>query len=930
MAVQPNEQFSLDPSQKKAFEKYFNSLPQKSPTTVRIFDRTDYYTAHGEDAIFTAKEVFKTASVVKYYGKDVGEKDRLPYVTLNRSNFEWWIRELLLVRQYRIEIFGNEGTSKNSNWVLKHKASPGNLAEFEDLLFGAASSSESSGIASGLLAISLGKRNGQKVVGIAYVDRASPVFNVCEFTDDDHYSNIEAVLVQLSPSECLISTGETNSQIKQILDKSSILTTERKKNEFQTSDITQDLNRLLKLSKGLETCLHLPEIEYKIAMSALAAIIKFLELLSDDNNLGRYHLKSFDMSQFAKLDGNAVDALQLAPSPYDSNVVHSLYGVLNKCRTGQGQRLLLKWIKQPLLDINKIVERQNIVEAFVEDGELRRRLYEDMLRKIPDFQKLMMRFVRLKATLQDSYRVYQALQRLPHLVDALSNYSGNAAHLLQANFCIPIQDLLTDFEKFQELVEQTMDLSLVDNNEYVIKADFDESLGELREKMNNLEAEIKSMVDKVAKNVGGSVKLDSNAQLGYFFRVTLKEEKSLRGNPKYKIIDATKTGVRFQNADLKHLNEEYMTTKQEYEEQQKAVVTEVLKVAAGYAEPMQLLGEILSSLDVFVGLAIAATTPMINYVKPKMLTKGSGIIRLTKARHPCVELQDGICFVPNDVTFDEEKRFLIVTGPNMGGKSTYMRTVAVSVLMAQMGSFVPCETAEISVVDAILTRIGSEDCHARAMSTFMLEMIEMSHILRTATKDSLLIIDELGRGTSTYDGFGLAWAISEKIASKIKSYCMFATHFHELTTLSEELSTVQNLHITATIGADGPAFLYQVEKGVCDRSYGIHVAELVRFPEEVLQCARLKAQEFEDFQSSTLLDYPELTGSDETAVSNRRKAKQEGEIVIKTFLQKLKELDIENMKQEEIDCAVKKLKADVLSHNNAFIKDILNRPIIAD
>ncbi|KAL5010021.1 hypothetical protein ScPMuIL_012326 [Solemya velum] len=904
MAVQPKQELMMDNIQEQGFLAFHKTLPEKSNTTLRIFDRVDFYTVHGSDALVVAKEVFKTMGVIKYLGSGC----KLESVVLSKMNFESLVRDFLLVRQYRVEVYRNKGVSKNNDWTVAFKVS--------------------------LTLFILSNAMFLQLVGVGYADATTRKFIVSEFTDNDQFSNLEALIVQLGPKECLVSSGELTSDVgklKQVLDRSSLLVTERKKSDFSMKDIVQDLNRLLKFKKEQTDSSSLAEIEKSHAIAALSSIIKYLELLSNEDNFCQFTLEKFDLGQYMRLDASAVGALNLLPNTVEGeNQNQCILGLLNKCRTAQGQRLLAQWVKQPwLTSIESVKERLNIVESIVEDTELRQTLEEDQLRKLPDFQRLAKKFQKKNATLQDCYKVYQSLDKMPYLVETIEKHTGKHRQLLMDMFTNPLKEMLMDFAKYQEMVETTIDLEQVQNHEFVIKADFDEGLQVLRQKIDELEEDIKDQLKKVARDLSMEpnkvLKLESNSQLGYYFRVTRKEEKSLRNNQNYRTIDTNKNGVRFRNSALQKLNEEYLSAKENYNEQQKGVVTEVINIAAGYVEPMLMLNDVLAQLDVLVSFAHVSVSAPIAYVRPKILDKGSGILRLVETRHPCLEMQDDVAFIPNDVDFQNGKQmFHIITGPNMGGKSTYIKSVGVVVLMAQLGCYVPCTEAEITIIDSILARVGAGDSQLKGVSTFMAEMLETASILQATTENSLIIIDELGRGTSTYDGFGLAWAISEHLATKINAFCLFATHFHELTALADIVPTVNNLHVTALTSHDTLTLLYRVKQGVCDQSFGIHVAELAHFPKHVIEFAREKACDLEDYLSISVTD-TELEGDDERAVKKRKMVKQQGEEIIKKFINQVKSLPVDALSPQELMTEIEKLKDEVKFKNNVYVMDILAR-----
>ncbi|XP_022245437.1 DNA mismatch repair protein Msh2-like [Limulus polyphemus] len=922
------------PEQQQAFISFYLSMPQQPSTTFRFFDRNDFYTLHGSDAVFVAKEFFKSMSVVKYY---CSGSRKLETVSLSKLNFESFVRDLLLFHHYRVELYKSQtGSRNNSSWVLDSKASPGNLTEMEGLLFGNMELVE----ARGVISIKLSTETKLIVVGIAFGDTILRKLIITDFSDNDHFSNLQAVLVHLSPRECLLMKDNSPQQtrLRLVIERSGISITDCKSADFACKDIAQDLQRLLKFKSGETAHSVLPnEVDHKQSAGALASVIKYLELLSDETNFGQYHLLTFDLTQYVRLDGAAVRALGILPSTNDGSKSHSLLGLLNKCRTSPGQRLLGQWIKQPLINIHKIEERLNIVETFVNNTELRQALHEDHLRKIPDLQRLARKLQQKKATLQDCYKIYLFLNHLPAIQNQLESQEGKCMAVFRELYCCPFKDFEEDFVKFREMVETTLDMFMVENGEFFVRPDFDQDLKELYDQMNELEEQIQKTLPKVCIPFNFSISIIITLGETIFDDHVIydlshshvawscvpqphsyREEKALRNRKDFFTIDTKQNGVRFHNSLLRQLNAKYVAIRLDYEKQQKNVVDMIMDIAAGYSEPLLQMSDVIAHLDVLVAFSVLAVSAPVPYVRPQLLPKGSGIISLKQARHPCMELQENVSFIPNDVNFEQGKSiFHIITGPNMSGKSTYIRSVALNILMAQIGCFVPSEEARISVVDAVLARVGAEDRQLKGVSTFMAEMLETSSILKSVTSDSLIIIDELGRGTSTYDGFGLAWSVSEHVATKVGCYCLFATHFHELTALSGEVQGVNNLQVTALTSDDTLTMLYKVIPGVCDQSFGIQVAALAHFPNHVIEFAKKKVKEFEIFS----IDSSEMKGKEDMEPHlKKQKILKEADEIMHNFVEAAQK----TCSGSNCLSAFEELKNEIQNNNNIVIKKIIS------
>ena len=808
-------------------------------------------------------------------------------------------------------------------WKLKKQASPGNLQDVEDELGGQIDSAPI------ILAVKISaKASEARNVGVCFADASVRELGVSEFLDNDLYSNFESLLIQLGVRELLLHADSQKkdvelAKIRTIADNCGVAIAERSIGDFGTKDIEQDLTRLLRNERAAGT---LPQTDLKLAMGSAAALIKYLGVLSDPSNFGQYQLYQHDLSQFMKLDASALKALNLMPGPRDGSKTMSLFGLLNHCKTPVGSRLLAQWLKQPLMSLDEIERRQQLVEAFVQDTELRQTMQEEHLRSIPDLYRLAKRFQKKLANLEDVVRAYQVVIRIPGFIGTLEGVMDEQyKDPLDAEYTSKLVDFSSSLAKLQEMVETTVDLDALDHHEFIIKSEFDESLQIIRKKLEKLKYDMDVEHTKVGRDLSQDTEkklfLENHRVHGWCFRLTRTEAGCIRNKKGYQEISTQKNGVYFTTSTMQSMRREHDQLSEHYNRTQSGLVTEVVNVAASYCPVLEKLAGVLSHLDVIVSFAHVSVHAPTSYVRPKMHPRGEGNTILKEARHPCMEMQDDVQFITNDVSLVRgSSEFLIITGPNMGGKSTYIRQIGVIALMAQVGCFVPCSEAELTLFDSVLARVGASDSQLKGVSTFMAEMLETANILKSATSESLIIIDELGRGTSTYDGFGLAWAISEHIIKQIGCFAMFATHFHELTALVNEHSQVQNLHVVAHIGDTGNkdrrevTLLYKVEEGVCDQSFGIHVAELVRFPQKVINMAKRKADELEDFS----------TKHEDASITHSKEDVETGSALLKEMLVQWKqETEGRAMSKED---QIAKMKELVLSNQklleNPFFQSI--------
>jgi len=699
-------------------------------------------------------------------------------------------------------------------------------------------------------------RDQVKQVGMAFFSPSSREFSVCEFIDNDHLSILEAAILQTTPKQCYhFVVPAVTKRVKELLEGCDVGQEEVKSVLFKTDSVEQDLERLLE--DGVKN--HLQEVSMQVAMPCLAALIDRTRLLADHGNFGACRLKIHLVDAYMRLDKASFSALQLLPRPGDGvRVPTSVLGFLNRCRTAVGSRRLTQWVTQPLVNPEELGKRHDIVELFVNDEPFRQAVVNRHLSSVPDLDRLLARFRNVgrstgtSAGLEDMVRLYQCLLGTDKLHRVLLGYMGAHRDVLEAMITRPLGSCLKDFHNFFALVEQTVDLDEASKGNYIISSAFEPSFKALEQRKKELWAQVEALAQQVQSKLGlgagkdGGVRVvEATGGQGWAFRVTKKQQKTVQSKPGMRTVQLNKGEFLFTNPAMEKLVRQVKEVDDDYQTRQSALVQKALQVAATYHPVLERLAAVFATLDVLTSFALVSISSKGSFVRAK-IDPTNKVVDLRGARHVLVEEVTDGAFIKNDVVMDRESsRMFVITGPNMGGKSTFIRMVALVSLMNQVGCFVPCDSATLPLFSAVMCRVGASDLQLRGVSTFMAEMLEASCIVQTATPTSLVLVDELGRGTSTYDGFGLAWAIADHLATKVSCFSLFATHFHEVAALADVRPCVVNKHVRALTHKEKLTFLYEVREGFADQSYGVHVAEMARFPEHLVTNAKRKAEQLE-------------------------------------------------------------------------------------
>ena len=558
----------------------------------------------------------------------------------------------------------------------------------------------------------------------------------------------------------------------------------------------------------------------------------------------------------------------------------SLLHVLDKTSTAMGGRMLRKYVEEPLVDKQRIQTRLDVIEEIKDDYSLRIDLIE-ILKNVYDIERICGKIAFEKVTPKELINLKNSIEKLPELKRRIEE---SDAEILK-NYANKMETLDDIYDLINKAILEEPSITIKDGN--IIKSSYNEELSELREVSTNGAFMIKEIENREKEKTGvKSLKIGFNKVFGYYIEITKANLATANIDNSYIRKQTLSNAERYITEELKIIEDKILHAKEKIGVLEYELFVQVRKYIYDNIDRIQNVAKIIANIDVFTSFATVAD--LNNYVKPNI--NDNNKLDIKNGRHPVVENIVGEeNFVPNDTYLSDDENIInIITGPNMAGKSTYMRQSAIIVLMAHMGSFVPADFADIPICDRIFTRVGASDDLSSGQSTFMVEMNEVSQILKNATSKSFVILDEIGRGTSTYDGISLAWAIVEYIQSNIKCKTLFATHYHELTDLENEFREVKNYSISVKDDGENIIFLRKIVEQPADKSYGIYVAKLAKLPDKVIERS---SEILSDLEKNHIFNGEVLTGSLDKEKMNLMLDKANKEALVTADLQ-LKDIDV--------------------------------------
>jgi len=663
----------------------------------------------------------------------------------------------------------------------------------------------------------------KSLLGIAFIDISTAEFYCMQVQAEDTTSRLMMEFSRFNPKECLVPHYLLKDEelVENLKQNFEIILSPYDEFYFSYEHAKQTLlDHFQLLSLDAFGCESSP-----LAIQAAGAIVSYLQETQKGPIQNIQQLKTYHLDDYMFLDAATIRNLELVKNLRDNTTKGTLLQVLSQTNTSMGRRLLQNWLLHPLRNIAQINERLDGVAELKANNILRAEIIE-LLTQTTDIERLISRINYKRTNTKDVLGLKESLELVPKISKLLTS--------ARSKVLIHIKESLKGLPSVVHLIEAAIATESPEKTSAIIKRGYNEELDKLRDVVKKGKKYIEELETKEQHRTGiKSLKVRYNKVFGYYIEVT---KLNLNLVPKDYIRKQTLVNAeRFITPDLKDYEVTVLNNQEQIDELEKQLFNEVLEQICLKTKEIQTIANALSQLDVLLNFAEIAQKN--NYTHPVMTT--DSIIEIKEGRHPVIEqIVINEPFIPNDASINCDKdRLLIITGPNMAGKSTFLRQIALISLLAQIGSFVPAKKAQLSIVDRIFTRIGAVDDLTRRQSTFMVEMIETATILNQATSHSLIILDEIGRGTATFDGLSIAWAVAEHIHDNIGAKTLFATHYHELTELINFLSGAKNYNIAVTESHGKIHFLRKVIPGATSKSYGIQVAKLAGLPHSVIERA---------------------------------------------------------------------------------------------
>lgn len=822
--------------------KQYMEVKKQSKDCILFFRLGDFYEMFFDDAQIASKELEITLT-----GRDCGLEERAPMCGVPYHSASVYISKLI-EKGYKVAICEQVEDPALAKGIVKREIvkiyTPGTVTE--DNMLDMRKNN-----------FLMSVYNFKDFYGLAVADVTTGEFKATSISYGNTTGKLYDEIAKYSPAEIIINNNNTEELVRDIKKKFNIYITVLSNEDFSRVKSENIIEEYFSrdLIKGRE---------YELSINAAGALLAYITNLQKVNATHIRDIDFYKIEEYMMLDMASRRNLELTETMRDKRRKGSLLWVLDRTKTSMGGRLLRKWIEQPLISVDDINERLDGVEEFVNSYIMRAEVRE-ILESVYDIERLTGKLALGNANPKDLVTLKNSLGQIPSLRDVLKNVSSRLMATCFNNLD-PMEDL---YELLDKAIVDDPPALLKDGG--VIKDGYDPMVDKYRRASVEGKDWIANLEASEREKTGiKNLKIGFNRVFGYYIEVT---KSYLSQVPEDYIRKQTlANSERYITPELKEIEENILGAEENLLKLEAQLFQDIREMAAQRIPRLKILADAISTIDVISNLAEVADRE--NYCRP--VVNDSDRIDIKDSRHPVVEKMLEESFVPNDVYLDkDENRHLIITGPNMAGKSTYMRQTALNVLMAQIGSFIPAREATIGICDKIFTRVGASDDLASGQSTFMVEMMEVTNILKNATPNSLLILDEIGRGTSTFDGLSIAWAVIEHVSDKnqLGARTMFATHYHELTELEGKIEGVKNYCVDVKKNGEEVIFLRKIIRGGADESYGIQVARLAGMPQSVLNRA-----------SEILKQLEESDLSKKEARILRRKKEAEGQLDILSFV----------------------------------------------